>query len=51
MSEQKKFTRVFYATDVHGSEICFRKFLSAATRYKAEVLILGGDIGVVIGEI
>jgi len=39
-----KFTRIFYATDVHGSEICFRKFLGAATHYKAEVLILGGDV-------
>jgi len=39
-----KFTRVFYATDVHGSETCFRKFLSGAISYKAEVLVLGGDL-------
>lgn len=37
-------TRVFYVTDVHGSEVCFRKFLSAATFYKADVVILAGDI-------
>jgi Icc-related predicted phosphoesterase len=40
----KRFTRIFFATDIHGSERCFRKFLSAAKVYKADVLILGGDI-------
>ena len=40
----KRFTRVFFATDVHGSERCFRKFLSAVKVYKADVLVLGGDI-------
>jgi Icc-related predicted phosphoesterase len=37
-------TRVYFATDIHGSEKCFVKFLSAAKFYKAQVLILGGDI-------
>ena len=37
-------TRVFYATDIHGSEDCFRKFLAAGREYKPNVLILGGDI-------
>jgi len=37
-------TRIFYVTDVHGSEVCFNKFLSAATFYKADVVILAGDI-------
>jgi hypothetical protein len=37
-------TRVFYATDIHGSEDCFRKFLAAAKEYKPNTLILGGDI-------
>lgn len=36
--------KVYYASDVHGSELCFRKFLGAARFYGAEVLILGGDI-------
>jgi Icc-related predicted phosphoesterase len=40
----KKFTRLFFATDVLGSERCFRKFLSGARVYKADALILGGDI-------
>lgn len=37
-------TRVFFATDVHGSERCFRKWLNAAAAYEADVLILGGDL-------
>ena len=37
-------TRIFFVTDVHGSEVCFNKFLSAATFYKPDVVILAGDI-------
>lgn len=37
-------TRVFFTTDVHGSDRCFRKFLNAAKAYKADCLVLGGDI-------
>ncbi len=37
-------TRLFFITDIHGSEVCFRKFLNAGTFYDAKVLILGGDI-------
>jgi Icc-related predicted phosphoesterase len=36
--------RVFFATDIHGSDRCFRKFLAAASVYRANALILGGDI-------
>ena len=36
--------RVFFATDVHGSDICWRKFLNAGTFHKADVLIMGGDM-------
>jgi len=36
--------RIFFATDIHGSETCFRKFLNAAQAYQADVLIMGGDI-------
>jgi Icc-related predicted phosphoesterase len=36
--------RLFFATDVHGSEICWKKFLNAGKFYKADVLILGGDM-------
>lgn len=37
-------TRIFYVTDLHGSEICFNKFVSAATFYKADVIINAGDL-------
>ncbi len=37
-------TRLFFATDIHGSEICWKKFLNAGKFYGAEVLILGGDM-------
>ncbi len=36
--------RLYYASDVHGSETCWRKFLNAGVFYKANVLIMGGDI-------
>src|SRR5215467_10119838 len=35
--------RIFFATDVHGSDVCFRKFLAAAKVYGPNVLLLGGD--------
>jgi Icc-related predicted phosphoesterase len=35
---------IFFATDIHGSETCFRKFLNAGKVYHADVLIMGGDI-------
>jgi Icc-related predicted phosphoesterase len=35
--------RIYFATDIHGSEVCFRKFLAAAKVYEADVIILGGD--------
>ncbi|MDG7006843.1 MAG: metallophosphoesterase [Nitrososphaerota archaeon] len=44
MRRSSPLTRVFFTTDVHGSERCFRKFLNAAKAYKADCLILGGDI-------
>ena len=35
---------LFFATDMHGSEACFRKFLGAGRVYGADTLIMGGDI-------
>lgn len=37
-------TRIFFVTDVHGSEVCFRKFLNALKIYKVDVGILLGDL-------
>ncbi|SRR5579875_553530 len=36
--------KIFFATDIHGSEICWRKFLNAAAFYKADAVVLGGDV-------
>jgi uncharacterized protein len=36
--------RVFFATDIHGSEICWLKFLNSGPHYGADVVILGGDM-------
>jgi Icc-related predicted phosphoesterase len=41
---KKSALRIFFATDIHGSERAFRKFLAAAKAYEAGALILGGDI-------
>ncbi len=37
-------TTIYYASDVHGSNRCFRKFLNAAKFYKANVIVMGGDV-------
>jgi uncharacterized protein len=36
--------KVFFATDIHGSEVCWRKFLNAAAFYKVDMVVLGGDV-------
>src|SRR2546425_12573345 len=36
--------KIFFATDLHGSEVCWKKFLNAARFYDADVLICGGDM-------
>ena len=35
---------IFFATDLHGSLVCFKKFLAAPEFYGADVTILGGDM-------
>jgi len=37
-------TRIFFVTDIHGSERLLLKFVNAAKVYKSDVLICGGDI-------
>ena len=41
---RQRALRIYFATDVHGSDRCFRKFLAAAKAYEANVLLLGGDV-------
>jgi Icc-related predicted phosphoesterase len=36
--------KIFHASDIHGSEKCFRKFLNAPKVYGADIIMLGGDI-------
>jgi Icc-related predicted phosphoesterase len=37
-------TVLYFATDLHGSEKCFRKFLNGGKAYGADVMVLGGDV-------
>jgi Icc-related predicted phosphoesterase len=37
-------SRIFFTTDIHGSEKCWKKFINAAKFYGADILILGGDM-------
>jgi Icc-related predicted phosphoesterase len=37
-------TTLFFATDVHGSDICWKKFINAGKFYGADIIVLGGDM-------
>jgi uncharacterized protein len=39
-----KPTRIFFAADIHGSDVTFRKFVNAARFYGADALVFGGDL-------
>jgi len=36
--------RLYYASDVHGSDLLWRKFLNAAAFYEVGTLVMGGDL-------
>jgi Icc-related predicted phosphoesterase len=36
-------TRFFFATDLHSSEVCFRKLLATPKAYGVDTVIMGGD--------
>jgi Icc-related predicted phosphoesterase len=36
--------RLFYASDIHGSDLLWRKFLGASKFYEAEASLMGGDL-------
>jgi Icc-related predicted phosphoesterase len=36
--------RIYYASDLHGSEKLWRKLINAASFYDVDVLVLGGDL-------
>jgi Icc-related predicted phosphoesterase len=42
--QKEKFKKFFFATDIHGSETCWRKLVNAGNFYNVDTIILGGDI-------
>lgn len=36
--------RLYYAGDIHGSDVLWKKFINAAGHYGADALVMGGDI-------
>jgi uncharacterized protein len=42
--QNQSITRIFYAGDVHGSRVCWKKFVNAAAHYPADALVMGGDL-------
>jgi Icc-related predicted phosphoesterase len=42
--ESESAFTLFYASDVHGSDQCWRKFLGAGRFYEANALLMGGDL-------
>ena len=39
-----KLTKLFFATDIHGSEKCWLKLVNSGAFYEVDTIILGGDI-------
>jgi uncharacterized protein len=42
--DKEGIIRIFYAGDVHGSRVCWKKFVNAAAHYPADALVMGGDL-------
>jgi uncharacterized protein len=42
--KKREITRLFYAGDIHGSRLCWKKFVNAAAHYPADALVMGGDL-------
>jgi Icc-related predicted phosphoesterase len=42
--QKQETIRLFYAGDVHGSRVCWKKFINAAAHYPSDVLVMGGDL-------
>ena len=36
--------KFFFATDIHGSDLCLKKFLNSGKFYGVDAIIMGGDI-------
>ena len=35
---------IYVVADIHGSEVCWRKFLNAAKFYGVDTIVVAGDI-------
>lgn len=44
MGKDSKRVKILFSTDLHGSEVTFRKFLNAGKMYGSDYLIIGGDL-------
>jgi Icc-related predicted phosphoesterase len=44
VDDSGRTTRLFYASDIHGSDLLWRKFLGASKFYDAEAAVMGGDL-------
>ena len=42
--DEASLLRLYYASDIHGTEVLWKKFLNASKVYNAKVLVMGGDI-------
>jgi len=42
--KKEKITKIFFATDIHGSEKCWLKLVNSGAFYDVETIILGGDM-------
>jgi Icc-related predicted phosphoesterase len=36
--------KLFFASDIHGSNVCWKKFLKVIEHFKVDIAILGGDL-------
>jgi Icc-related predicted phosphoesterase len=42
--KERQLLKLFYVCDVHGSNVCYRKFLNALPVYGVDVALLNGDL-------
>ncbi|BFH73743.1 metallophosphoesterase [Sulfurisphaera javensis] len=42
--DKKQMIKILYTSDLHGSDIVFRKFLNAGLQFKVDAFIIGGDL-------
>jgi Icc-related predicted phosphoesterase len=42
--QKRDTTRILFTSDIHGSEVVFRKLLNAGKIYKVDAIVIGGDV-------